>query len=118
MGELSLSHLFSGRIISLISTFLFLTSLQRPLWCARHSEVSCNDRGYYFLGQLLYLTSTESLIFEVCRTILLPLSFEFSYQNAFVLPSSTRFCLDNVIDAHFSCPRGLYVSDSPYFSRV
>lgn len=61
---------------------IVLSFFERPLWCARYSEVSCNDRGYYFLGQLPYLTSTESLVFEVVSFVVLvvhiiyPISFE------------------------------------------
>lgn len=40
---------------------------QKPLWCAKYSgkEATCNDREYFFLGQLPYLTSVDSLIYEV-----------------------------------------------------
>lgn len=37
---------------------------QKPLWC----KEECNDRGYYYLGQLPYLTGTESLIYEVTES--------------------------------------------------
>ena len=43
----------------------FLNSMQKPLWCTNYSTDSCNDRDYYFLGQLPYLTGEESLIYEV-----------------------------------------------------
>ena len=114
---------FLEGIITLISSFSFLTSLQRPLWCARYSEVSCNDRGYYFLGQLPYLTSTESLVFEVCRLFLF----------CFLLRSTTKmlFCLaifPQILSAilkstwfmHIFLVQGnyVYVSDPPYLNSV
>lgn len=45
--------------------------LQKPLWCARYSADACNERDYFYLGQLPYLTGAESLLFEVSiRTVL------------------------------------------------
>ncbi|RVW46855.1 Two pore calcium channel protein 1A [Vitis vinifera] len=44
---------------------IVLNFLEKPLWCAKQTTYSCNDREYYFLGQLPYLTSVESLIYEV-----------------------------------------------------
>lgn len=37
---------------------------QKPLWCSEE----CNNRDYYYLGQLPYLNGTESLIYEVIET--------------------------------------------------
>lgn len=37
---------------------------QKPLWCSEE----CNNRDDYYLGQLPYLTGTESLIFEVIKS--------------------------------------------------
>ncbi|GAA0161530.1 ion channel [Lithospermum erythrorhizon] len=61
---------------------IMLNFLEKPLWCSKYSTVSCSDRDYYFLGQLPYLTSAESLIYEaVTLTVLLvhiffPLAYE------------------------------------------
>ncbi|XAR55507.1 hypothetical protein NMG60_11035590 [Bertholletia excelsa] len=41
-----------------------LNFFEKPLWCAKYSARSCGDREYYFLGQLPYLTDTESLVYE------------------------------------------------------
>lgn len=45
--------------------------MQKPLWCVKNDIYSCGDRAYYFLGQLPYLTATESLICEVWIKIFL-----------------------------------------------
>ncbi|GAB2274794.1 mitochondrial thiamine pyrophosphate transporter [Dionaea muscipula] len=50
---------------------IILNFLERPLWCAKDSEHSCEDRDYYFLGQLPYLTGVESLVFEAITLVLL-----------------------------------------------
>ncbi|KAH9616307.1 hypothetical protein KSS87_013461 [Heliosperma pusillum] len=61
---------------------IVLSFLEKPLWCFKGSQHSCNDREYYFLGQLPYLTGAESLIFEVITLLLLivhtlfPISYE------------------------------------------
>ncbi|MFS7945750.1 hypothetical protein Hanom_Chr06g00527831 [Helianthus anomalus] len=39
---------------------------EQPLWCSSISEESCSNRDYYYLGELPYLTSAESLAFKVC----------------------------------------------------
>ena len=39
--------------------------MQKPLWCAKYSGHPCNNRDYYYLGQLPYLTGAESLVYEV-----------------------------------------------------
>ncbi|XP_065628022.1 two pore calcium channel protein 1A-like isoform X2 [Quercus suber] len=54
----------------------------KPLWCTNYSTDSCNDRDYYFLGQLPYLTGGESLIYEGISLFILvihtffPISYE------------------------------------------
>ncbi|KAA8524388.1 hypothetical protein F0562_010820 [Nyssa sinensis] len=50
---------------------IVLNFLEKPLWCAKFSAYSCNDREYYFLGQLAYLTGAESLIYEGITHIIL-----------------------------------------------
>ncbi|XP_017971414.1 PREDICTED: two pore calcium channel protein 1 isoform X2 [Theobroma cacao] len=49
---------------------IVLNFFEKPLWCLRSSSYSCSDREYFFLGQLPYLTSTESLIYEVVTLLL------------------------------------------------
>ncbi|KAI4333961.1 hypothetical protein L6164_018707 [Bauhinia variegata] len=61
---------------------LVLNFLEKPLWCAKSTTYSCNDREYFFLGQLPYLTGTESLIYEGITLLVLiihtffPISYE------------------------------------------
>ncbi|XP_059283086.1 two pore calcium channel protein 1A-like [Lycium ferocissimum] len=40
-----------------------LNFLEKPLWCSKHLAESCNNRDYYYLGELPYLTGAESLIY-------------------------------------------------------
>ncbi|KAK4484452.1 hypothetical protein RD792_007035 [Penstemon davidsonii] len=40
---------------------LALNFFEKPLWCSK----DCNNRDYYYLGQLPYLTSAESIVYEV-----------------------------------------------------
>ncbi|NP_001268025.1 two pore channel 1 [Vitis vinifera] len=61
---------------------IVLNFLEKPLWCAKQTTYSCNDREYYFLGQLPYLTSVESLIYEGITLVIIlshtffPISYE------------------------------------------
>ncbi|XP_031253389.1 two pore calcium channel protein 1 [Pistacia vera] len=62
---------------------IVLNFLEKPLWCSKSSlTYSCTDRDYYYLGQLPYLSGTESLIYEGITLIVLvihtffPISFE------------------------------------------
>ncbi|KAH6795492.1 hypothetical protein C2S51_036478 [Perilla frutescens var. frutescens] len=48
---------------------ILLNFLEKPLWCAESEE--CNNRDYYYLGQLPYLTGYESLIYEVLTLLIL-----------------------------------------------
>ncbi|KAL6330572.1 hypothetical protein AAG906_040503 [Vitis piasezkii] len=63
---------------------IVLNFLEKPLWCAKQTTYSCNDREYYFLGQLPYLTSVESLIYEgiTLVIILLHTFFPISYEGS------------------------------------
>ncbi|KAH7861661.1 hypothetical protein Vadar_029050 [Vaccinium darrowii] len=61
---------------------IVLNFLEKPLWCEKYSADSCSNREYYFLGQLPYLTSVESLVYEGLTLIILiihslfPISYE------------------------------------------
>ncbi|KAM3395605.1 two pore calcium channel protein 1B [Capsicum galapagoense] len=61
---------------------VILNFFEKPLWCFKHLAESCNNRDYYFLGELPYLTSTQSIIYEVVTLLILvihilfPISFE------------------------------------------
>ncbi|KAK1566935.1 hypothetical protein Q3G72_006282 [Acer saccharum] len=62
---------------------IVLNFLEKPLWCSRTATTySCNDRDYFYLGQLPYLTGAESLVYEGITLILLmihtlfPISYE------------------------------------------
>uniref|UniRef100_A0A0E0C620 EF-hand domain-containing protein n=1 Tax=Oryza meridionalis TaxID=40149 RepID=A0A0E0C620_9ORYZ len=54
----------------------------KPLWCRGYSQHACDQRDLYFLGQLPYLSKTESLIYEGLTLVILvmdifyPLSYE------------------------------------------
>ncbi|XP_059450959.1 two pore calcium channel protein 1A-like [Corylus avellana] len=61
---------------------IVLNFLEKPLWCTNYSTYSCDDREYFYLGQLPYLTGAETLIYEGITLILLvihtffPISYE------------------------------------------
>ncbi|PIN14203.1 hypothetical protein CDL12_13171 [Handroanthus impetiginosus] len=46
---------------------ILLNFLEKPLWCSEE----CSNRGYYFLGELPYLSGAESLIFEGVTLLIL-----------------------------------------------
>ncbi|KAL2981278.1 hypothetical protein AAZX31_13G279600 [Glycine max] len=64
---------------------IVLNFLEKPLWCKKLTTNSCNDREYFYLGQLPYLTDAECLIYEGITLVLLiihtffPLSYEGSH---------------------------------------
>ncbi|KAL3364046.1 hypothetical protein AABB24_013004 [Solanum stoloniferum] len=61
---------------------ILINFFEKPLWCSRHLAESCNNRDYYYLGQLPFLTGAESLIYEGVTLLLLvihilfPISYE------------------------------------------
>ncbi|XP_052302480.1 two pore calcium channel protein 1 isoform X3 [Populus trichocarpa] len=61
---------------------IVLNFLEKPLWCQNNSGHSCNDREYFYLGELPYLTAAESFVFEGITLIILaahiffPISYE------------------------------------------
>ncbi|KAF7822985.1 two pore calcium channel protein 1 [Senna tora] len=61
---------------------LVLNFFEKPLWCEKYTQYSCDDREYFFLGQLPYLTGTECVIYEGITLIVLivhtffPISYE------------------------------------------
>ncbi|XP_068345598.1 two pore calcium channel protein 1-like isoform X2 [Pyrus communis] len=63
---------------------IVLNFLEKPLWCYRYTDsvYTCSDRDYFYLGQLPYLNSLESLIYEGITLIVLivhiffPISYE------------------------------------------
>ncbi|GER42417.1 two pore calcium channel protein 1 [Striga asiatica] len=59
---------------------ILLNFLEKPLWCGKE----CSDREYYYLGELPYLTGTESLIYEVL--LLLVLALDLSVYAIYVSP--------------------------------
>ncbi|KAJ8532104.1 hypothetical protein K7X08_012027 [Anisodus acutangulus] len=69
-----------GKINSML--LVLLNFFEKPLWCFKHLAESCNNRDYYFLGELPYLTGTQSLIYEGVTLLILiihtlfPISFE------------------------------------------
>nr|XP_034916613.1 two pore calcium channel protein 1 isoform X2 [Populus alba] len=61
---------------------IVLNFLEKPLWCQNNSGHSCNDREFFYLGELPYLTAAESFVFEGITLIILvahiffPISYE------------------------------------------
>lgn len=61
---------------------LLLNFLEKPLWCSQNLAISCDDRDYYFLGQLPYLSGAGALIYEGVTLVILmahmffPISYE------------------------------------------
>ncbi|XP_043689271.1 two pore calcium channel protein 1B [Telopea speciosissima] len=64
---------------------IVLNFLEKPLWCAKYGPNSCNNREYFFLGQLPYLTGAESLSYEIITLLVLvvhtlfPIAYEGKY---------------------------------------
>ncbi|XP_010689009.1 two pore calcium channel protein 1A [Beta vulgaris subsp. vulgaris] len=64
---------------------IVLNFLEKPLWCGNYNEHSCNDRDFFYLGELPYLNGVESLIYEGITLlvlfvhILFPLVYEGSH---------------------------------------
>ncbi|CAA2987574.1 two pore calcium channel 1B [Olea europaea subsp. europaea] len=59
-----------------------LNFFEKPLWCSGY----CNNRGYYFLGPLPYLTGAESLVYEVSMQVLILCSvFQLLLENVVLL---------------------------------
>ncbi|KAG7983619.1 hypothetical protein I3843_04G115800 [Carya illinoinensis] len=51
---------------------IILNFLEKPLWCTNYSGTySCDNRDYFYLGELPYLTGVESLVYEVVCLIIL-----------------------------------------------
>ncbi|CAL4955165.1 unnamed protein product [Urochloa decumbens] len=75
---LRLHWLWSLNLFALI----LLNFLEKPLWCQKYAPHTCDQRDFYFLGQLPYLSKTESLIYEGLTLVILvmdvfyPLSYE------------------------------------------
>ncbi|XP_021899922.1 two pore calcium channel protein 1 [Carica papaya] len=63
---------------------IVLNFFEKPLWCEKDPAKSCNDREYFFLGQLPYLTGAETFIYEVVTLILLAIHtfFPITYEGS------------------------------------
>lgn len=68
--------LWSLNIVALV----LLNFFEVPLWCSGTSSNPCSDRKYYYLGDLPYLNSEQSLIYEVITLCILVVQTFFSYQ--------------------------------------
>ncbi|XP_078438900.1 two-pore channel 1 [Wolffia australiana] len=61
---------------------IVLNFIEKPLWCSSNGEHSCRDREYFFLGELPYLTVSQSIIYEGVTLLVLivytfyPITFE------------------------------------------
>ncbi|XP_062106013.1 two pore calcium channel protein 1 [Humulus lupulus] len=60
---------------------IILNFLEKPLWCYKSN--ACNDRDYYYLGQLPYLSNLESLIYEgiTVSILVVHIFFPMSYEG-------------------------------------
>lgn len=73
-----LDFLWSLNLFALV----LLNFLEKPLWCTRYGSYSCEERDIFFLGQLPYLTSMQSLTYEGITLLILvlhtffPLAYE------------------------------------------
>ncbi|GLU06440.1 hypothetical protein SLE2022_234750 [Rubroshorea leprosula] len=112
---------------------IVLNFFEKPLWCVKNDVYSCGDRAYYFLGQLPYLTATESLICEGITLIVLvihtffPISYEGSHiywKNPLTIMKVVCILIlvaDFLVYAVFLSPVGLYslpVRIAPYIRVV
>lgn len=100
-----------------------LYALQKPLWCEKYTPYSCNDREYFFLGQLPYLTGAECVIYEVrvygtADNISVIASFAYELLEAVTLKMLIAFCNIYVILTLNSCTQNscYYLSVSLHFS--
>ncbi|KAI4378321.1 hypothetical protein MLD38_015812 [Melastoma candidum] len=61
-----------------------LNFFEKPLWCAQSPEDICSDREYFFLGQLPYLTSIQTLICEgiTLSILIFHTAFPISYEGS------------------------------------
>ncbi|KAL8088186.1 hypothetical protein AgCh_038101 [Apium graveolens] len=100
---------------------LALNFFEKPLWCSQDAAaISCNNRDYYFLGQLPYLTGAESLIYEGVTLLILmahmffPISYEGLnlYWRSRLNKLKVIFLLALIVDvllyALFLSPVGMY----------
>lgn len=99
---------------------LVLNFFEKPLWCTQDAAISCNNRDYYFLGQLPYLTAAGSLIYEGVTLLILmahmffPISYEGLnlYWRSRLNKMKVIFLLALVVDvllyALFLSPVGIY----------
>ncbi|XP_068664764.1 two pore calcium channel protein 1A-like [Aristolochia californica] len=61
---------------------IILNFFEKPLWCDKYPSHSCQQREYFFLGQLPYLSSAQSLAYESITLFILifytlfPVSYE------------------------------------------
>ncbi|XP_047167841.1 two pore calcium channel protein 1-like [Vigna umbellata] len=70
---------------------IVLNFLEKPLWCKKLATHSCNDREYFYLGQLPYLTDAECLIYEAITLLVLIIHtfFPLSYEGSRIYWKST-----------------------------
>ncbi|KAK9078756.1 hypothetical protein SSX86_002814 [Deinandra increscens subsp. villosa] len=97
-----------------------LNFFEQPLWCSRVSEVSCSNRDYYYLGELPYLNTAESLVFEGVTLIILvvhtlfPILYEGWYLywrthvNKLKVISLLILIADLVVDILYLSPVAIY----------
>ncbi|XP_020581942.1 LOW QUALITY PROTEIN: two pore calcium channel protein 1 [Phalaenopsis equestris] len=62
---------------------VLLSFLEKPLWCTNNRQFSCEERDYFFLGELPYLTHAQSFIYEGITLLILILHtfFPIAYEG-------------------------------------
>ncbi|XP_068638462.1 two pore calcium channel protein 1A-like [Aristolochia californica] len=85
-GKAEKFYFFFIRFDLLLTLNLFalviLNFFEKPLWCGKYPSYSCQQREFFFLGQLPYLSSAESLAYESITLVILlfytlfPVSYE------------------------------------------
>ncbi|XP_071700865.1 two pore calcium channel protein 1A [Rutidosis leptorrhynchoides] len=103
-----------------IFALLALNFFEKPLWCSSVSEVTCSDRDYYYLGELPYLNTAESLAYEGVTLIILavhtlyPMLYETSrlywksHVNKLKAISLLILIADLVVDILYISPVAIY----------
>eukprot|EP01018_Ginkgo_biloba_P023698 Gb_41199 [translate_table: standard] len=72
-----------------LAALVLLNFFEVPLWCSGSSSNSCDNRKDYYLGDLPYLTSKESLLYEVATIDSAALHSSSHLQNSFIEDGNT-----------------------------
>ncbi|XP_020702089.1 two pore calcium channel protein 1 isoform X1 [Dendrobium catenatum] len=66
-----------------LCALILLSFLEKPLWCFNNRQFSCQEREYFFLGELPYLTHAQSFVYEGITLLILILHtfFPIAYEG-------------------------------------